>query len=1843
MPPSHSGGMIPTLGFLLCIFALIHNSSTYRLNVPRVLLPYHPNIPVKFILEVSQPSGGCFKWRSTRPDVVSVSPIGSKAAECSDRAEIRATAKAVSGEFSAVVFAEDSGSGTMLSCGVTVDQISKIRIKTTTKILFVDAAPARILVEALNAEGDTFSTLSEIPIEWELSHAGEGRPLRIVPFEQSTYEAPAEIVTLENKKKKGYIILVEGVLTGSATLTARFAEPHFKSIASDSLELTVVANLLLLPAHDLFLPVNAVVPFQVQIVKQSSTEVVPMPSSLYYLKVDSEAICLLDKMTSSIRALARGRTNIHLFSHNVDVKAKTGVRPPSTSINVVDPETIQWVIFEGGNWLLQTGTRYKLSVSLLDPHGNSMFISDNLRFDSVIPSDYFEIHIKSKNHTYFEVTPRKVGKTLLKSKFTAVLDENEKEQLTTGKVTGEQVVQIVDPVLITPSDVVFPYLPRRKTSFPLKVTGGSGLYDWSVADSTVCSIDSNGVLSSSSPGTTVVTASDKRNPAHKDVARVSVVDVLSLTFGKTRKEAEVGSNLILNVQLMGLGTDGSIPFTDCRAADFVVRSSDNSIFKPVPDSPPSLPTVGTGCSTVALKAVSSGDAKITVSFARYEATIDVSAYPALNVVNNDLSLAVGSSLNVRFEGGPRPWLHDSSNHYREASGDKLVTTNILDDVLNVKCKSEGGFTTLQLQVGNKPSSSLPLPAVSSIKLAVCCAVPTRLVISTIEGNQPKCPSNVRILLADASTKLALAAHGSCGSGIDRVLDSLNGFTVKWTTSNNSVLEVGEVEKDGEASAFAKGRDIAGSAVITAELSGKSRYRNHLKNSLELRLVKPVVGEPSKLVLWNEVVTLGTVRLIHGSGHFRVREMPGAPFTATVKDNMLTVTPKSQGSGSLRVEDVCVSGDPLDIPIKITDIHSLVIHGPQFMEVGSDAEVSVDAVDEGGSSFSRDHGALSNAVIEPSDPTVLVTKISGSLYRVRVLSVGGISLVASAKSTTGRVLNSLPHTIQVFSPLSLHPREVTLIPDSTFQLAVIGGPQPTPQIEFTLNNSKIATIEPNALITSKKLGYTSITGTVDIGGQHSSQNTVTLRVVSLTGIRAVASTHVTERGARVLLRVNGIDERESPFSFGGALYPFKITWTVSHPGVLQMVHPFGPSFSETDDNRFTVWLEGKSAGSAIVKVVVELTALAKQHFAGSTQVFEDLVEIRVEEPLMMKQPSLPVSTIRLAQNTELQLETAWPQSVVEYSVPSEFAGRLSVTKSGFVRTKSATGPATVVVRRIDLPDNETATVPLSVSKVDAMDVMLLTKLEPATLMSLSHLPVGAKIALKVVFRDSKGRELTSSSKISYRPHRFDLTDIVASNDNRTFTITLKSAGETVLKIWETNEPSQNVFVRISASEMLYPSTRLPIVSDIVCFVSPLAGIARWQSSDDRVEWLDVERGVAKLVNTGDTHITVHVAEQKLTTSLSINAAEQLVFTNDLPSFVTNAEGASFLFPLNVAANGTSSSHTAMTGCTEEQLAALSSIHAPFDCTASFANNKIGPAVNILSTKAVFLPKMGSYACLIERQEAGHVRLDIAGASQMELNVMARWLSGSNVHEAVTNTIFHMAMRVVETEVQLSDMDHKSAVLSLHVPTYQLRYVTANGCAADIITVTETRQSSGGNSAANKFFLVKLNVKSAALWSDLSEKCSVTVENSITGQTIHIPVRVRIVGQAAKQVYNALDSTGFIDFALIFLQHYSWIIPSLMWICLLGIISIAAYWFLRRRIWEKQGTFNDTSALRSPLSTSAVSRASMSMQSSPSFFRDSPLLKSTPIFGESMITSPRQQRPLGSKGEATLWSTDAARRK
>lgn len=50
----------------------------------------------------------------------------------------------------------------------------------------------------------------------------------------------------------------------------------------------------------------------------------------------------------------------------------------------------------------------------------------------------------------------------------------------------------------------------------------------------------------------------------------------------------------------------------------------------------------------------------------------------------------------------------------------------------------------------------------------------------------------------------------------------------------------------------------------------------------------------------------------------------------------------------------------------------------------------------------------------------------------------------------------------------------------------------------------------------------------------------VRVVKMAGIRIVVSASQVEKGRRILARLEGIDEGQSPFAFGGAKYPLNVS-------------------------------------------------------------------------------------------------------------------------------------------------------------------------------------------------------------------------------------------------------------------------------------------------------------------------------------------------------------------------------------------------------------------------------------------------------------------------------------------------------------------------------------------------------------------------------------------------------------------------------------------------------------------------------------------------------------------------------
>ncbi|CAB3410581.1 unnamed protein product [Caenorhabditis bovis] len=1869
--------MTKSFPFLLILYCLC-SINAYRLNVPRVLLPYHPSVPVSFILEVTHPSGGCFSWRSTRPDVVSVKSIKTNANGCSDKAEIRSVAKPGgigTSELSAVIFAEDQGSGSTLSCGVTVDEIATISIETTTKVLFVDAAPARMTVDAFNKDGDRFSTLSEIALEWELASTSSNgeKPLRIVPFEQSTYEAPTEIVKLEKNRKKGYVILIEGVGTGTAKLTSKFSDPYLKNVEAHSVELAVVANLLLVPAQDLYMPVNSVVPFQVLIVKQWGTEVVPMPSSSYHLQIDSDDVGLLDTRTSSVRALARGSTAVHLLSSHVDVRAKAGLRPPSTQIHVVDPESVQWQV-SGGNWMLQTGKQYAINVEILDEHGNVMFIPDNAKFDTKIDESVMRVDFMSKNGTWMLVTPLKPTKTVLNTKFVAIRDAKGNEVAQSGRVAGEQKATIVEPVRIEPPVIYLPHLNEKKSTINLSAFGGSGIYEWSVADRHIASIETNsGKLIANGLGDTVVKVTDKINPSLFAEAKVFVTDVAGLTFGETARETFVGSDLLLNIKVFGINPDdgvSQISMSDCRNIDVRVTVADSSLMRHQQNAENVLPTIGTGCSTVKLIGLASGDTKVTIYYGGHQASIDVSVYDNFDISHKNVVLGLGSNYRLELSGGPRPWILDPSSFYRKSSESKIVRSEFDHERVVLTCGGEEALESVCITVGNQKSPSLPFPLHAKICTSVCCALPIRLEIFEDDVKPVKCPANVHVMLVESRAKVQLRGHGVC-DGSATPLQSINGVEARWKSTNSYNLKIEKTGVDNSnlfAELHSKSKESVES--ITAEVASIRGFRGNLKSleaKYDVTITEGLKVSPPTLVLWNEAVSKGNFAINGGSGHFVVNDIPAtsSPISIAMRGRALTVTPRNHGQMTLKIVDACLPSQTAEAHVRVADINSLDIEVAQYVEIGKEIEVEIVALDETGATFDKERRALADAQLDVNNQHASLKKIDGLRYILRAESIGTVSLSALAKSTSGRVLTSRPKTVQIFSPIMLQPKFLTLIPEAKFQLEVVGGPQPTPPLDFALNDSKIATVASNALITSSHLGYTSITGTVRVGDGHVTKDSVVLRVVSLSGITLAASARRIETGGRVNLRLRGIvhgSSDEEPFAFGGAIYPFKVTWSVSDPLVLQSVHPLGSGVSESSENQFAIWFDALRSGSVTIKAKVEVHKNAKKHFVGSETTFYAETTVTVEDALSLIEPKMAVPAVRVATNSQTKLVTAWSQAM--FSVPSEYSTRVSVSPDGTLTTNGREGAAAISVRRIDSSDNETALIPITVSRVYSLDVHPTVELRNAVDSSpLIHLPVGAQIQLNVVARDVRGRALSSSSSssINYRPHRFDLTDIAASNNNYTLTITMKSPGETVIRIADTTNSHISTFVRLSASESILPPSAHKyshdlVVSDVMCLqANILSGGARWSSkssSQGRIEWIDESLGVGQLAKAGDTFIKLHADEQTIHSKVTIIEPHHLRFTEkSKPSLVVNDESSTYLFSVSAATNHTSSGklNSIYGDCSPEQISLFDSIRPPFECRVSFVRkSKTLPAVNWLRASPVFQNDVG-YACEIRKLDSSMMASGIAipdelASTQYDLEIEAKWiLDATNVKSGKTIVPFHFAMFAEESELVFSNMEQTDTALSVWAPAYDLKNVIVRGCEGDIVTVQKLYGKTDKHSAkSNAFYNVRLNIKSAALFSEHARKCRVVVENTQTGQTIQIPITIQILDETAKQVYNALDRQGFIDFMLLIAHKYNNMIPTMLWTCVIGLVILAACIYAKMKIWENRGAFDDT-AINSTIHQTSLASSLSSSANSSAMFRDSPIFRSTPIAGSPSISvGPRDRlraaAHLGSSGDGRIWSTE-----
>uniref|UniRef100_A0A8C0G9P2 Uncharacterized protein n=1 Tax=Chelonoidis abingdonii TaxID=106734 RepID=A0A8C0G9P2_CHEAB len=259
------GGRPPPL--LLPFLLLLGPARPFRLNVPKVLLPFSREVHVPFVL---QAEGGCYSCSSVfQVFPACTSPLSPLREwyHCSQKALL--STAVYHRPQNTFIYSHILVTGHLLRCDIIVDMINSIEIISRTREIYVEDSPLELTVRALDVEGNTFSSLSGMTFEWSIAKDDDmeglelSSKIRILKYCEAEYSPPDYIVEMEQAGKQGDRTLVSGIKTGAAIIKVRIQEPTYKKVAAALVRLLVLENIFLIPSYDIYLLVGAYIQYQV--------------------------------------------------------------------------------------------------------------------------------------------------------------------------------------------------------------------------------------------------------------------------------------------------------------------------------------------------------------------------------------------------------------------------------------------------------------------------------------------------------------------------------------------------------------------------------------------------------------------------------------------------------------------------------------------------------------------------------------------------------------------------------------------------------------------------------------------------------------------------------------------------------------------------------------------------------------------------------------------------------------------------------------------------------------------------------------------------------------------------------------------------------------------------------------------------------------------------------------------------------------------------------------------------------------------------------------------------------------------------------------------------------------------------------------------------------------------------------------------------------------------------------------------------------------------------------------------------------------------------------------------
>uniref|UniRef100_A0A8D2A9W8 BIG2 domain-containing protein n=1 Tax=Sus scrofa TaxID=9823 RepID=A0A8D2A9W8_PIG len=1136
-PPRGSALLCLPLQRYLLLFLFLHGTLANKLNVPQVLLPFSREPGrVPFLLEAQR---GCYTWHSTHRDAVTVEPLYENGTSCSQKAVLIAESTQPT-RLSSIILAREIVTDHELRCDVKVDIIDSIEIISRTRELYVDDSPLELMVRALDAKGNTFSSLAGMMFEWSIAQDNESAreelssKIRILKYSEAEYSPPAYIVEMEKEGKQGDMILVSGIRTGAAVVKVRIYEPFYKKVAAALIRLLVLENIFLIPSHDIYLLVGAYIKYRVAKMVQGRMTEVEFPLEHYTLELQDHSVAynvsrsgrvaLLDERTAMVTAVQLGHTNL-VFVHKSILLFKFSL-PIYISFSTLDM-FLGFTVQPGDRWSLEVGQVYVITVEVFDKSSAKVYVSDNLRIMYQFLREYFEEQLTTVNGSYHIVKALKNGVVVINASLTSIIYQNKNIQPIKFPIIHQQEVKIYFPIKLTPNFLAFPHHRMGMLyRYKVQVEGGSGNFTWTSSNETVTMVTTKGVVTAGQVrGNSTVLARDVQNPFRYGEIKIYVLKLNKMELLPFHADVEIGQIIEIPIAMYHVNkeTKEAIAFTDCSHLPLDLNMDKQGVFTLLKEG---IQRPGpTHCSSTHIAAKSLGHTLVTVSVTEYEEYLESSAtfaaYEPLKALNPvEVALVTWQSVKeMVFEGGPRPWILEPSRFFLELSVEKTEKIRITQVRLPAKRKQNQyiyrvlcldlGEQILTFRIGNHPGVLNPSPAVEVVQVHFICAHPASMSVTPVykvpAGAQPcPLPQHNKQLIPVSSlrdTVLELAVFDQHR----RKFDNFSSLMLEWKSSNetlahfenyNSVEMVAKDDGSGQTRLHGhqilKVHQIKGTVLIGVNFVGYSEkkrikylYSPLRSAAVELLLVDDVTVLPKNATIYNHPDVKEIFSLVEGSGYFLVNssEQDIVTITYLEAESSVQLVPVHPGFLALEVYDLCLAFlGPAMAHLRVSDIQELELDLIDKVEIGKTVLVTMRVLGSSKLPFRNKYFRNMELKLQLASAIVTLTLMEeqdeySENYILRAITVGQTTLVAIAKDKMGRKFTSAPRQIEVFPPFRLVPEKMTLIPANMMQVMSEGGPQPQSIIHFSISNQTVAVVNRRGQVTGKVVGKAVVHGTI----------------------------------------------------------------------------------------------------------------------------------------------------------------------------------------------------------------------------------------------------------------------------------------------------------------------------------------------------------------------------------------------------------------------------------------------------------------------------------------------------------------------------------------------------------------------------------------------------------------------------------------------------------------------------------------------------------------------------------------------------------------------------------------------